>query len=127
MDIRRVVGKNVRRYRIEAELSQEELAAGMGVEQGYVSRLEAGKRNPTIVEIWHVAEALGVRPAALFKRACSAFKINSKANKDRKADHPNMTAFCRHFGSDKCRINQPSRTLGSSATARHLPASLIST
>ena len=45
MDIRRVVGKNVRRYRIEAELSQEELAAGMGVEQGYVSRLEAGKRN----------------------------------------------------------------------------------
>ena len=67
MDIRRVVGKNVRRYRIEAEISQEELAAGMGVEQGYVSRLEAGKRNPTIVTIWHAAEALGVRPAALFR------------------------------------------------------------
>jgi Helix-turn-helix len=37
------------------------------VEQGYVSRLEAGKRNPTIVTIWHAAEALGVRPAALFR------------------------------------------------------------
>ena len=66
MDIRRVVGKNVRRYRIEADLSQEDLAAGMGVEQRYVSQLEAGKRNPTIVTIWHAAEALGVRPAALF-------------------------------------------------------------
>jgi transcriptional regulator with XRE-family HTH domain len=42
MDIRRVVGKNIRR-------------AGMGVEQGYVSRLEAGERNPTIVTIWDAA------------------------------------------------------------------------
>jgi transcriptional regulator with XRE-family HTH domain len=67
MDIRRVVGKNVQRYRKEAELSKEELAACIGVEQGYVSRLEAGKRNPTIVTIWHAAEALGVRPAALFR------------------------------------------------------------
>ena len=49
MHIRRVVGKNVRRYRIEAELSQEELAAGMGVEQGYVSRLEAGNAIPLLL------------------------------------------------------------------------------
>ena len=67
MDIRRVVGENVRRCREEAGLSQEDLAARMGVEQGYVSRLEAGNRNPTIVTIWHAAEALGVRPALLFE------------------------------------------------------------
>ena len=59
--------KNVRRCRIEAELSQEELAAGMGVEQDYVSRLERGGKNPTIVTIWHAAEALGVRSAVLFR------------------------------------------------------------
>ena len=81
MDIRRVVGKNVRRYRIESELSQEDLAAGMGVEQGYVSRLEAGKRNPTIVEIWHVAEALGVRPAALFRGRAQPSKSTAKQTK----------------------------------------------
>lgn len=67
MDIRRVVGDNVRRIRISAGLSQEDLAARIGVEQGYVSRLEAGSRNPTIVTIWHAAEALGVRPALLFE------------------------------------------------------------
>ena len=84
MDIRRVVGKNVRRCRIEAELSQEELAGGMGVEQGYVSRLEAGKRNPTIVEIWHVAEALGVRPAVLFRARAQSSKATAKRKKIRK-------------------------------------------
>ena len=66
MDIRRLVGENVRHFRQAAGLSQEELAALMGVEQGYVSRLEMGARNPTIVTIWHVAEALGVPPASLF-------------------------------------------------------------
>jgi transcriptional regulator with XRE-family HTH domain len=80
-DIRRVVGKNVRRYRIEAELSQEELAAGMGVEQGYVGRLERGGKNPTIVIIWHAAEALGVRPAVLFRARSQRPKPNRKRTK----------------------------------------------
>jgi transcriptional regulator with XRE-family HTH domain len=84
MDIRRVVGKNVRRYRKEADLSQEELAARIGVEQGYVSRLEAGKRNPTIVTIWHAAEALGVRPAALFRERVQPAKSTAKRKKVRK-------------------------------------------
>jgi transcriptional regulator with XRE-family HTH domain len=84
MDIRRVVGKNVRRYRKEAELSKEELAARIGVEQGYVSRLEAGKRNPTIVTIWDAAEALGVCPAALFRAHAQSSKATAKRKKIRK-------------------------------------------
>ena len=39
----------------------------MGVDQGYVSRLEAGQRNPTIVTVWHVAKALDVKPSDLFQ------------------------------------------------------------
>ena len=60
MDARRIVGANVRNYRLKAGLSQEEIAARMGVEQGYVSGLEAGRRNPTVVTLWRAAEALGV-------------------------------------------------------------------
>ena len=60
MDIRKTVGANIRRYRIAAGVSQEELAARMGVDQGYVSRLEAGQRNPTITTIGSAAEALGI-------------------------------------------------------------------
>ncbi len=37
----------------------------MGVEQGYLSGLEAGRRNPTVVTLWHAAVALGIRPSLL--------------------------------------------------------------
>lgn len=67
MDIRKVLGENVRLLRQEAGLSQEELAARMSVEQGYISRLEAGSRNPTIVTVAEIAAALRVRPAVLFE------------------------------------------------------------
>jgi transcriptional regulator with XRE-family HTH domain len=81
MDIRQVVGKNVRRYRIEAKLSQNELAASMGVEQGYVSRLERGGKNPTIVTIWRAAEALGVGPAVLLWTRSKRSKPTAKRTK----------------------------------------------
>jgi transcriptional regulator with XRE-family HTH domain len=58
-DVRRMVGRNVRRLRAAAGLSQAELAERMGVDRAYVSGLELGQRNPTIVTLWHVAEALG--------------------------------------------------------------------
>ena len=65
MDIRQIVGRNVRRYRLAARLSQEELAARMHFEQGYVSGLEAGRRNPTIVTLALAADALGIKPSML--------------------------------------------------------------
>ena len=67
MDVRKIVGENLRRYRLAAGLSQEELAAQMGVEQGYLSGLEAGRRNPTILTLWHAAVALGIGPARLLE------------------------------------------------------------
>jgi len=39
-DVRRMVGRNVRRLRTAAGLSQAELAERMGVDRGYVSGLE---------------------------------------------------------------------------------------
>jgi transcriptional regulator with XRE-family HTH domain len=90
MDIRRVVERNVRRYRIEAKLPQKELAAYIGVEQRYVSQLEAGKRNPKIVTIWHAAEAFGRSSGRIVLHACS----DSKAKKAPKADHPNIIRGC---------------------------------
>ena len=65
-DVRRVVGRNVKRLRIAAGLSQAELAARMGVDRAYVSGLELGQRNPTIVTLWHIAEALGVKLRSFF-------------------------------------------------------------
>jgi transcriptional regulator with XRE-family HTH domain len=60
-DVRRLVGPNVRRVRIGAGLSQAKLAELMGVDRAYVSGLEKGERNPTIITLWHTAKALGVK------------------------------------------------------------------
>jgi transcriptional regulator with XRE-family HTH domain len=65
MDIRRVFGANVRRYRVAAGLSQEAVAVKMGVDRAYVSGMERGQQNVTLLTMWHLAEALNVRPAAL--------------------------------------------------------------
>lgn len=67
MDVRRIVAKNVRRIRTAAELSQEEVAVRMGVEQTYVSGLERGVRNPTITTLDRAARALNVKIAELLK------------------------------------------------------------
>jgi len=66
-DVRRMVGRNVRRLRTAAGLSQAELAERMGVDRAYVSGLELGQRNPTIVTLWHITKALGVKLQALVK------------------------------------------------------------
>ncbi|WP_454629231.1 helix-turn-helix domain-containing protein [Bradyrhizobium cenepequi] len=65
MDIRRVFGANVRRYRVAAGLSQEAVAVKMGVDRAYVSGMERGQQNVTLLTMWHLAKALGVRPVDL--------------------------------------------------------------
>jgi transcriptional regulator with XRE-family HTH domain len=65
-DVRRMVGRNVQRLRKSAGLSQASLAERMGVDRAYVSALELGKRNPTVLTLWHVAKALGVKLQSFF-------------------------------------------------------------
>lgn len=59
-DVRRIVGSNLRRLRKAAGLSQAELANRMGVDRAYVSGLELGQRNPTVVTLWHIGQALEI-------------------------------------------------------------------
>jgi transcriptional regulator with XRE-family HTH domain len=63
----RMVGRNVRRLRVAAGLSQAQLAEKMGVDRAYVSGLELGQRNPTVVTLWHISKALGVKIRPFFE------------------------------------------------------------
>jgi len=65
MDMRKLVGQNVRRIRQQQGLTQEELSEKSGFTQQYLSGLESGRRNPTIVSIYQIATALGVNHVAL--------------------------------------------------------------
>jgi transcriptional regulator with XRE-family HTH domain len=60
MDMRRLVGRNVRRIRLRKGLTQERLAEICGFSQQYISGLEQGHRNPTIVTVYEIASALSV-------------------------------------------------------------------
>jgi transcriptional regulator with XRE-family HTH domain len=62
MDMRRLVGSNFARLRLEKGFTQERFAEVSGFTQQYVSDLERGKRNPTVVTLFHLASPLGVKP-----------------------------------------------------------------
>ena len=67
MDMRRLVGRNVKAARLKAGLSQEQLAERSGFTQQYLSGLERGQRNPTIVSLYEIAQALGTTPIELLR------------------------------------------------------------
>ena len=65
MDMRRLVGRNVRRARQAAGLTQEQLSERSGFTQQYLSGLERGQRNPTVVSLYELSQSLGVDHIAL--------------------------------------------------------------
>lgn len=65
MDVCSLVGRNLRRHRLSAGLSQEALADAAGLDRTYVSGVERGVRNPTVKVLQSFATALGVKPADL--------------------------------------------------------------
>ncbi|MFL6843924.1 MAG: helix-turn-helix transcriptional regulator [Allosphingosinicella sp.] len=67
MDMRKLVGRNAARLRAEAGLTQEQLAERSGLTQQYISDLERGKCNPTIVTLYELATALGVSQVELVR------------------------------------------------------------
>jgi transcriptional regulator with XRE-family HTH domain len=66
MDVKVLVGRNVRRFRLAKGLTQEDLTEASGVSQQYISELERGARNPTIDTLAKIALALGVTTTDLF-------------------------------------------------------------
>jgi transcriptional regulator with XRE-family HTH domain len=69
MDVRKLVGRNVRRYRERARVSQEELAHRARLDRTYVSGIERGIRNPTVLVLQNIAAVLKVKPADLLAEA----------------------------------------------------------
>jgi transcriptional regulator with XRE-family HTH domain len=60
-----IVGGNIRKWRLERGLSQEEVAHRVGIASSYYGQIERGRRNPTIGVIGRVADALNVPLATL--------------------------------------------------------------
>jgi len=65
MDMRKLVGRNVRAAREARRMTQEQLAETAGFSQQYISNLERGLCNPTIVTLHELAQALRLTPVDL--------------------------------------------------------------
>jgi transcriptional regulator with XRE-family HTH domain len=64
-DVQERFGKRVREIREKKEISQEKLGELAGMHRTYVSSLERGKRNVSLVNLEKLAKALGVTMAEL--------------------------------------------------------------
>ena len=67
MELVVLFGRNVRRLRDAAGVSQEELAFRAGMKRTYLSDLERGTRNPSVRALGRIAEALNVEPSELLR------------------------------------------------------------
>lgn len=90
MTKKNLVGGNIRRLRLEAAITQEELALRSGLSQGYINHLEVGKRKYTQKSLELIADALSVDVIDFFKHAEDADTVPEPAekttsNKDRQA------------------------------------------
>ena len=61
------LGRNLKRIRTDKNMSQGDIARALGVDRGYISNIENGKRNPTLSTIAKIADALKVSVDKMLK------------------------------------------------------------
>lgn len=66
MDIVRVFGANVKKYRTKLGLSQEAFAEKCGLHRTYISAIECNRRSIALENIQRIADALNVDTYKLF-------------------------------------------------------------
>ena len=81
MDIRIIVGDNIRGFRHQLDFTQEKLSVLAGLHINYISSVERGERNVGIVNIVKIAKSLKIKPHLLFVE--NAYKLSPTELKQR--------------------------------------------
>jgi transcriptional regulator with XRE-family HTH domain len=63
-----ILGANVRKWREEKALTQEALAERASLDPTYISGIERGIRNPSVLSVVRIAKALGVTTSQLMEK-----------------------------------------------------------
>lgn len=69
VDYKKVLAENMKRVRVELDLTQEDLAYTADIDRTYISGIERAKRNPSLTLIVKLAEQLKTTPAVLLTPA----------------------------------------------------------
>ena len=76
--MRTLVGRNFARIRKEHGLTQEAVETRSGFSQQYLSALERGRRNPTVITVYELAQALLVSHMLLLEPDATALAEEAK-------------------------------------------------
>ena len=68
MDIVKVFGDNLKKYRTQLGLSQEAFAEKCGLHRTYISAIECYRRSIALENVQRIADALGIETYKLFVR-----------------------------------------------------------
>jgi transcriptional regulator with XRE-family HTH domain len=66
-EIQRLLGKRIRKLRVDKGLSQEDLAGVSGLHRTYVGAVERGEKNLTLSTLLTIAKTLDTSISALFR------------------------------------------------------------
>lgn len=69
VDFKYIVGKQVKKLRSQQGLTQDVLSERCGIYRTYLSRIEAGHANPTLLVLSALASTLNVHVSELFDDA----------------------------------------------------------
>jgi transcriptional regulator with XRE-family HTH domain len=75
VEFKKTVGQRVKRLRLGSGATQDMLAERCGIYRTYLSRIEAGAANPTLVVLGALASALNVELCELF---CDFEKMSAR-------------------------------------------------
>lgn len=74
LKIQQHFGRTIKSIRLEKGISQEKLAELVELHRTYISDIERGERNVSLVNIWRIAEGLEVKVFEIFMQIESAIE-----------------------------------------------------
>lgn len=69
----------VRAARHRARVTQRELARRLGRVPSFIAKIETGQRQLHVLELWELADGLGIDPRALFSEIVQAGQVVTKS------------------------------------------------
>ncbi len=87
-------GKVIKKYRMDANLSQVTLSKRLKVQSTYISAIENGKKEPSLNLLKKIAKAFHIRPEILF---WEAIEITSKVKSEDRKTIELAKVLLRHY------------------------------
>lgn len=67
MSVIKKLGENIKKIRTKKKMSQGDICRALDMDKGYMSAIENGKKNITLLQLEKIAKALGENPDRLLK------------------------------------------------------------